>query len=211
MASPRSDQAQSDADMPDVELSSSESEAALHEWEWAFAKDPRVDLVYRVPASEEFTLVALQWWKQADKGEPVRLNVSAKYCSSQRYSLASEIKQVGNTIIMMYEHSAKQPTKRYPPVVIRSLGGTIVVTWDWTRSEDGRTVAVQYSYAMSGKPLKVMFYDSQEHVTVTNALRDLKAQSVKENQMSKHQMIKNAYGMHPNCKMQWCGQGAGAD
>ena len=211
MAAPHPD---SDAEMPDLELSSysSESESeAEHEWEWAVAKDPRVDLIYRVPASDEFHLVSSQWWKKADKGQPLRLNVSGKYCISQRFSLASEVKVVGNTTIMMYEHSAKQPTKRYPPVVIRSLGGTIVVTWDWTRSEDELTVAVQYSYAMSGKPFKVMFYGSQEQITVVNALKDLKAQSVKENQMSKHQVIKNAYGMHPNCKMQWCRRDAAAD
>ena len=69
----------------------------------------------------------------------------------------------------------------------------------------------QHSFAINGTPLKVIFYDSQEQVAVANTLKDLKAQAVKENQMSKYQVIKNGYGMHPNGKMEWCRRGADAD
>ena len=93
MAASHSSHSHSDVEMSDRELAISGSESeAEHEWEWAVAKDPRVDLIFRVPTSEEFTMVAPHWWKNADNGRPLRLNVSGKYCSSQRFSLASEIK-----------------------------------------------------------------------------------------------------------------------
>eukprot|EP00435_Cladocopium_sp_Y103_P019179 s2798_g4.t1 len=207
MASPHSESGGSDVDVEraiDMEFSSSESEPALHEWEWAFAKDGRVDLIHRVPKSSDFNLVSSQWWKKADNGEPVRLNVSGKYCSSQKYKLSGEVKEVGQVTIMMYEHAAKNPQRKWPPVIIRSLGSVIVVKWEWTQSDDEQVIAVQYTYALSGKPFKVVFYDRSEQVTVCNALKDLRAACVREDQISKFQKIKNGYGLHPNTKMEWC-------
>ena len=174
------------------------------QWEWAFVKDARVD-VRKPPHGKYFSLVQPNHWKAASKGKDIRLNVAGKANSWYAYRRATEVQQMGRGVqLAVWEQMAKNPIKRYPPVLLRSIPGVMVVTWQWWLNTEKTKVVCLYSYAASGASFKAIIYDAMEKTTVHRALKALHTQLLKENKISAFQKIKNAYGHAPHRHMEWC-------
>ena len=183
---------------------SSEPEMGTSQWEWAFVKDARVEIT-RPPNSNCFSLVQPGHWKAASKGKDIRLNAAGKKSSSALYHRVTPVRDLGGGAqAAVWEQSAKNPKCRYRPVILRSIPGVMVVTWQWWWDEEKTKVVCLYSYASSGNSFKAIIYRGLERTTVHQALKALHTQLVKENKISIFQKIKNGYGLAPHRRMEWC-------
>ena len=115
---------------------SSEPEMGTSQWEWAFVKDARVEIT-RPPNSNCFSLVQPGHWKAASKGKDIRLNAAGKKSSSALYHRVTPVRDLGGGAqAAVWEQSAKNPKCRYRPVILRSIPGVMVVTWQWWWDEE---------------------------------------------------------------------------
>ena len=131
--------------------------------------------------------------KKLEKKEDVWLNITGIGNSSHKYTFVRAIYLQGPG--QQYLHY-KCSSGRFRDVCFRMIPGVKPVMWEHCVSEDGRTVAVQFFYALSGNRMKVIFLSKGCNMTVKNLLDELSYKMARDNQASRLKKFKSV--LHPN-------------
>lgn len=188
----------------EMTVSSSEAEEGTSLWEWAAVRMGPRGMMMPLK-SIDFKPVSEHWHKRASKGKPIRINVVGKEGSSYGYARDGEVQSRGGQLQALWRPVACSPRTLLPCVMLRTYGASLVVSFDFTLSEDGKSALVQWKHAMTGSHVRAMIMDTSEKVTLRGALDLLKRQLVVADSLSPQCKVKvpDLY-MAYHQVMPWC-------
>ena len=167
------------------------------QWEYTFLpiKNPEAS-INNIELGGKANLYHRTWEGNSSRlaaHKDVWLNITGIGNSSHKYEFVKAIfLAVPQAEYLHYKCSSG----RFKDVCFRQVPGCKPVSWDHFYSDDGKLVAVQFYYALSGRPLKVAILGRPWSGTVKKLLDELTYRLARENQGSRFQKFKSALPMN---------------